>query len=196
MAADVPAAGACYVPRPRGVNRQARATPKRIFLRHEAEESTIGESAVFPPFPEISMARSPRKHRTVKKDDYSLSFYPGFLREGRVETGGEEVVLYRQRKPYDIRGRPDEPLANFSLRLAGGPNDRDVTLRIEDPQHSIAQIVVRFHPRGYTPGSREETGPDETATFENTPVLCPPICEDDGDGEEPPSRTRARKPRG
>jgi len=134
------------------------------------------------------MARAPRKHRTVTRKGYTLSFYPGFLREARVETGGEEVVLYRQRKPYDLRGKEDEPLKSFLLRLAGGPNDRDVTLRVEDPQYSIAEIVVRFHPRGYRPGDMEEIEPDETATFENPPVYCPPICDDEG------PRPRSRRP--
>lgn len=139
------------------------------------------------------MARAPRRHENIEADGYHLTYYPGFLRGATVRVeGGEPVVLYEQRKPYDIRNRPNEPFTKFKLGLKGGPNDRDVSFEIHDPQHSIAEIVVRFHPRGHTPGGKEQSDPDETATFDNTAVLCPPICDPD---VAKPSPERPRKPR-
>lgn len=141
------------------------------------------------------MARAPRKHRTVKKDGYELTFYPGFLRKARVESGdGQEVVLYQQKKPYDIRGRDDEPLERFTLRLQGGRSDRDVTLRIDDPKHAIAQIVVRFHreghdPRSTPPAADPVAASDETVTFDDFPILCPPVCDEaESEPKRPPAK--------
>jgi len=126
------------------------------------------------------MDQIPPKHKQVDKDGYQFTFYPGFLREGRVEVTGEEpVVLYQQEKPYVIRDSPDEPLKNFELRLVGGKNGRNVTFQIDDPQHSIAEITIRLYPRGHKPGGEGDEdgdGPGEIIVINNDAVLCPPVC--------------------
>jgi hypothetical protein len=122
------------------------------------------------------MDSTPPKHRVVEKDGYVLTFYPGFLRKADVEVEGRDDVLYEQTGFHDIRDQPDEPLPRYVLRLQGGPNDRDFTLHVDDPQHAIAEIVVRLYPRGQEPGSGEERVPDETFHAHNDAVLCPPYC--------------------
>lgn len=135
------------------------------------------------------MPHPPRRHKTVHADGYDLTFYPGFLRTAAVRAAQEgEVVLYEQTEPYDIRQHPDEPLTRFMLRLQGGPNRRSVTLRVDDPEHAVAEIVVRFHPRGYRPGGRKAGPPDESVTFENDATYCPPVCRE-------PTEEPRRKPR-
>lgn len=118
----------------------------------------------------------PPKHKTVDKDGYALTFYPGFLSRAVVQVDGREDVLYRQEAPHGVRDQPDEPLKRFELRLKGGPNDRDITLHVDDPQHAIAEIVVRMYPKGYKPEAGENPPPEEVFTAENDAMLCPPIC--------------------
>lgn len=125
------------------------------------------------------MDQIPPRHEQVDEDGYQFTFYPGFVREATVQAAGSPpVLLYRQEAPYDVRGRPDEPLARSEIRLVGGPNGRNVTLVVDDPEHSIAEITVRLHPKGHTPGKgpQEGHGPDEVLIIVDETILCPPIC--------------------
>ncbi|HEV2149965.1 MAG TPA: hypothetical protein VGR37_21385 [Longimicrobiaceae bacterium] len=116
------------------------------------------------------------KHRVVEKDGYALTFYPGFLRRGVVRVDGRDDVLYEQVGSHDVRDQPDEPLTRYELRLQGGPNDRDFTLHVDDPQRAIAEIVVKLYPRGHTAESGNDPEPDEEFRGDNGAILCPPIC--------------------
>ncbi|HEX2095231.1 MAG TPA: hypothetical protein VHG28_22735 [Longimicrobiaceae bacterium] len=119
----------------------------------------------------------PPKHREAQKDGYVLVYYPGFLREGSIQAGMDQpVVLYEQTYPHDIRDQPDEPLTRYVVGLTGGINQRNVTLTIDDPERSIAEIVVRFYPRGFRPGEGRIADPDETLSLRDGAVICPPIC--------------------
>ncbi len=124
------------------------------------------------------MPQTPPKHKTIFKDGYELTFYPGFLGRATVTMPGEEmVVLYQQEASHDIRDQPDEPLKEFLLQLSGGEGGRSFALRVDDPEHAIAEIVVRLHPRGHTPGTgvRTERG-EEVVVLENHATFCPPLC--------------------
>jgi hypothetical protein len=118
----------------------------------------------------------PPKHETVDKDGYALTFYPGFLSQATVYVNGQDDVLYQQKVPYPVGDKPDEPLTNYELRLVGGPNDRDFTLLVNDPQHAIAEIVVKLYPKGRKPDLETTPEPDEVLTAANGAMLCPPIC--------------------
>ncbi|HEX2190848.1 MAG TPA: hypothetical protein VHG51_18215 [Longimicrobiaceae bacterium] len=118
----------------------------------------------------------PPKHRTVDKDGYRLTFYPGFLREGVVRVDGKEDVLYEQGVAHPVKDQPDEPLTRWELRLQGGPNSRDFTLHVDDPQREIAEIVVKLYPRGHRPETGEDPEPNEEFLGKNGAILCPPIC--------------------
>lgn len=118
----------------------------------------------------------PPKHEKVEKDGYVLTFYPGFLSKASVLVDGKDDVLYRQEKPHKVKDKPDEPLKRFELRLRGGPNDRNITLHVDDPQHAIAEITIRMYPKGYKPEAGEDPPPDEVFTAANDAILCPPMC--------------------
>lgn len=126
------------------------------------------------------MEQIPPYHEQVDKDGYQLTFYPGFVRQADVRVAGQDpVVLYRQEKPYDIRGKPDQPFKRFMLQLKGGPNDRNVTFHIDDPDHSIAEITVKLYPRGREPGGVRDGGgdePNEVVIVVDDTVFCPPVC--------------------
>lgn len=118
----------------------------------------------------------PPKHKKVDKDGYELTFYPGFLSRAVVQVDGREDVLYKQVESHSVKDQPDEPLPRFELRLRGGPNDRNVTLHVDDPQHAIAEIVIRMYPKGYKPEAGVSPPPAEVLSAVNDAMLCPPIC--------------------
>lgn len=118
----------------------------------------------------------PPKHKTVDKDGYRLTFYPGFLRKGTVRVDGQDDVLYEQGVAHPVKDKPDEPLTRWELRLKGGPNKRNFTLHVNDPQREIAEIVVKLYPRGHKAEGAEDSEPDEEFLAKNDAMLCPPIC--------------------
>lgn len=118
----------------------------------------------------------PPKHETVEKDGYVLTFYPGFLSKASVLVDGKDEVLYTQQKPYSIIDQPDEPLTRFELRLEGGPNERNITLHVDDPEHAIAEITVRMYPRDRTLGVGAAPAPNEVFVAVDDAILCPPMC--------------------
>ena len=121
--------------------------------------------------------KTPPKHETVDKDGYRLTFYPGFLRKGMVRVDGENDVLYEQgRVGHKVKDQPDEPLKRWELRLQGGPNKRNFTLHVDDPQHEIAEIVVKLYPKGHRPGVDAPTESNEEFVAEDGATLCPPYC--------------------
>lgn len=122
------------------------------------------------------MTPPPEKHEVVEKDGYRLTFYPGFLSRASVDDESGRTELYAQSGSHDVRDLPDEPLTRHVLRLEGGPNQRDVTLTLDDPRHAVAEIVVRLYPAGYTPGDGEAPEPVETMTATDGAILCPPVC--------------------
>lgn len=123
------------------------------------------------------MSTLPPLHATVRKDGYTLTFYPGFLRRGTaLVAGGVPEVLYEQTVPYDVRDRPDEPLTRYVLAVEGGPNERSLSLTVDDPEHAVAEIVVRLHPPGFVPGEGTPVTVAEELGFQDNTVLCPPVC--------------------
>lgn len=118
----------------------------------------------------------PPKHEKVEKDGYVLTFYPGFLSKGSVLVDGKDDVLYQQEVPYKIIDQTEEPLTRFELRLEGGPNERNITLHVDDPQRSIAEITVKMYPKGHKPETGQSPAPNEEFRAVDDAILCPPIC--------------------
>lgn len=121
--------------------------------------------------------KTPPKHRTVDKDGYRLTFYPGFLRKGSVRVDGEDDVLYEQGPVgHKVKDEPDEPLTRWELRLQGGPNRRNFTLHVDDPHREVAEIVVKLYPKGHRPQAGDDPSPNEEFSAMDGAILCPPIC--------------------
>jgi hypothetical protein len=116
------------------------------------------------------------EEKTVSKDGYEVTFYPGFARRCTVGNADGQVELYSQQESYRLPNGEKLPKKNFRLRLKGGKRKQDVTLRVEDPERRIKRITVELHVS--TPdeaGTRESVG-TETFEIENDARLCPPNC--------------------
>jgi hypothetical protein len=118
------------------------------------------------------------EHRMFWGDGYELTVYPGFASRvvARVK-GGEARTLYRQTASYDLPRGQREPAGQHLLRLRGGPFQRDLALRVHDPRHQIAAIVVGLYHPGHVPGSGSGGETVETLEITNTAQSCPPACE-------------------
>lgn len=119
------------------------------------------------------------EHRIFWGDGYELTVYPGFASRVAARVQGEEArTLYRQAASYDLPRGQSEPAGRHLLRLRGGPFQRDLALRVHDPRHQIAAIVVGLYRPGHVPGSGTGGETVETLDFVNTASCCPPTCED------------------
>lgn len=117
------------------------------------------------------------EEKTITKDGYELTLYPGFASRCVVrEAAGGEYELYRQEGPYHLPHGQTKPKNKFQLRLKGGMNKQDVTFDVSDPSHRIKRIVVEFYGEGHQPGLGTEEATVETLEVENDSKLCPPSC--------------------
>lgn len=141
-------------------------------------------------------------NKTVDKDGYRASFYPGFVRKMSVwPDGGSQQVLYEQ-----PREGPDShfflppgftrPWASSTVEFSR-PDGHRIVLQVEDPHQQIDRIEVYL--KSDAPGARQlEAGVSATAklprlvgedpppptppsggivlVLEDGPVLCPPMC--------------------
>jgi hypothetical protein len=123
---------------------------------------------------------SQAEEKTVSKDGYEVTFYPGFAGRCSVKNGEGEVELYRQTETYRLPNGERQPKRNFRLSLKGGKRKQDVTLRVEDPERRIKSITVELY--SATPGEdgvrTEGIGGDGTESFtvDNDARTCPPEC--------------------
>lgn len=134
-------------------------------------------------------------NKTVEKDGYRASFYPGFVRRLAVQQDGIETELYLQHDVFYLPPGYDKPWPCSTLELST-PDGRRFVLQIDDPGQQIGRIEVHLK----TPQeakARPELLPRTTETdslssdpppcgrdgegrlvliLEDAPVLCPPVC--------------------
>lgn len=117
-------------------------------------------------------------HKTVTRDaDYDVTFHPAFASACVVEKkGGPRKELYRQ-PDNDVvdckdKGHPKKHV----IKLKGkNGSKRDITITIDDPEHSIHRLSVELYDEGRKAGELTEFG--DVFTVENNAKTCPPHCE-------------------
>ncbi len=120
----------------------------------------------------------PSPSRDVREvDGYRASFYPGFVRRLAVREAEGEIVIYEQEKPFVLPAGATEPWPCSVLHFSGGAGRRDIRLQIDDPHRQIARIEVVFK-RGTEERSGDGGEDGETLVLNETPLLCPPMCEE------------------
>jgi hypothetical protein len=119
---------------------------------------------------------SQAEERTVRKDGYEVTFYPGFASRCTVKNGEGEIELYRQEESYRLPNGQTEPRRNYRLAFRGGKRKQDVTLRVDDPERRIKSITVELYPETHGSGTRSTSEDVETFSVANDAVTCPPEC--------------------
>ncbi|HWK89951.1 MAG TPA: hypothetical protein VNP72_08140 [Longimicrobium sp.] len=123
-----------------------------------------------------SPGREPSPAREMRDDGtYRACFYPGFVRRLAVRRGGKETVLYEQDRPFNLPAGADRPFPTSVVEFDGGPDGRSFALQIHDPHQDIDRILVRLKPRST---EADDTGEDEEVEILDTPILCPPFCDE------------------
>lgn len=120
---------------------------------------------------------SQAEERTVRKDGYELTFYPGFASRATVRGRDGEIELYRQDRPYHLPDGEKKPKSKYRITLKGGKKKQDVTLRVEDPTLRIKSIVVELYEEDRDEEATRTSEDAETFTVSNDAVHCPPVCE-------------------
>lgn len=117
------------------------------------------------------------KERTIKKDGYELTFYPGFASRCTVRgADGAEHELYKQDKPYHLPDGHKKPDTKHKLKLKGGKKKQNITIDIDDPELRIAKITIELYDESHEPGMGSGGSAGETFTTENDAQICPPFC--------------------
>jgi hypothetical protein len=144
-------------------------------------------------------------NKSVDKDGYRASFYPGFVSRLAVKDAatGTETELYEQTEIFYLPpGSDNKPWPTSTLQFAR-PDGRRIVLQIEDPHQQIGRIEIHLKGAGNTarkdlvqrlwgpvqaltseglaPAEGEapvEPGEDPELILicEDGPVLCPPWC--------------------
>jgi hypothetical protein len=115
-------------------------------------------------------------HKTVKTDaDYDVTFHPAFASRAAVKPkNGVERDLYRQPEGHVVHCPGGHPKKHV-FKLKGKGNHRDITITIEDPEHSIHSLRLELYDQGRVAGTTAETG--DVFTLENNAKTCPPLCD-------------------
>jgi hypothetical protein len=134
-------------------------------------------------------------NKTVEKDGYRASFYPGFVRRLAVQRDGIDTELYDQDEIFYLPPGVEKPWPCSTLEFSA-PDGRRFVLQIDDPGQQIGRIEVhlktpeeaRARPElvrrlagetdallGGEPPCVEGEG-RVVVILEDAPVLCPPIC--------------------
>lgn len=118
-------------------------------------------------------------HVTVTADaDYDVSFHPAFASRATVsrKDDGSVKELYRQdrSKPVNTRGKGHPKRHVITLRGKG--NNRDVTITVDDPNHSLHSLSFELYDQNRTPLQTGDWKATETFTIENNAKTCPPDC--------------------
>ena len=135
-------------------------------------------------------------NKTVEKDGYRASFYPGFVRRLAVLRDGIETELYNQHETFYLPPGVDKPWPCSTLEFSD-LDGRRIVLQIDDPGQRIGRIEVHLKTPeeakarpalarrlegdadgllgGEVPCEVEGEG-RVVLILEDAPVLCPPIC--------------------
>lgn len=137
-------------------------------------------------------------NKTVDKDGYRASFYPGFVSRLAVrDAAGLETDLYRQETAFCLPPGYKKPWPNSTLEFSR-PDGRRIVLQIEDSHQQIGRIEIHLKDAGVPavrpglvkrivgdadgllggepPPPEEPDEPDIVLIVEDGPVLCPPWC--------------------
>lgn len=140
-------------------------------------------------------------NKTVDKDGYRASFYPGFVSRLAVrDAAGLETELFRQTEIFCLPPGYKRPWPNSTLEFAR-PDGRRIVLQIDDAHQQIGRIEIHLKDSaGAQPGlvkrmvkdadsllgttssllggepRPEPEEPDIVLIVEDGPVLCPPWC--------------------
>lgn len=107
---------------------------------------------------------------------YQVIVHPAVIRRCTVQpAGGAEREVYRQAQTHRFAPGERHP-QQHTIRLLGGPHQRDLTLTVDDPLHHVARITVELYPHPRDPMSPARA-PVETLTVENDAQTCPPHCD-------------------
>ncbi|HEX2079330.1 MAG TPA: hypothetical protein VHG08_16510 [Longimicrobium sp.] len=127
----------------------------------------------------------PPGHRKVEGSDYDITFHPAFASACTVQNKGETVArdLYRQgNRPEDVVHCPEGHPKKHVIRLKGkNGNQRDITITIDDPSHSLHRISLALYDPARSPLSKQSYDATETFTLENDAKTCPPYCDPEGE---------------
>jgi hypothetical protein len=90
--------------------------------------------------------------RTVSRDGYEVTLHPAFASRCEVmRRDGEEHELYRQKGVHN-HGVGERHPKRHLVRLKGGPDDRDLTLMVDDPKAQIARVTIELYDPSHEPG--------------------------------------------
>ncbi|HEX8245296.1 MAG TPA: hypothetical protein VF541_17415 [Longimicrobium sp.] len=116
-------------------------------------------------------------HSNAENNNYTVTFHPAFASRCVVTGPDGECEVYKQSEPHRLNGQPHPQ--KHTIRLRGGPFNRDITLEVHDPHHAIKQVRLELY------GQRDATLLGATAqTFDTVEVFetdnhaetCPPTC--------------------
>ncbi|HEU0016449.1 MAG TPA: hypothetical protein VFQ45_22405 [Longimicrobium sp.] len=112
-------------------------------------------------------------------DRYDISFHPAFASSCVVKRkDGTVHQLYRQPPGHAHDCRSNGHPKKHVIRLKGkGGISRDVTITIDDPNHSVHSLSFELYEEGRNPANADSTtATDETVTIMNSANTCPPFC--------------------
>jgi hypothetical protein len=119
---------------------------------------------------------SQAEEKTVQKDGYELTFYPGFASRATVRNGEGEVELYKQEETYHLPKGEKKPKTKYRIALKGGKKKQSLTLDVNDPELRVKRITVELYDENHVAGAGEGGETAETLTVDNDPRYCPPYC--------------------
>lgn len=116
-------------------------------------------------------------HSQLSEDsDYEVMLHPAFASACTVApAGGAPRDLYRQPPGTVVNCQAKGHPKKHVIRLKGKNNGRDITITIEDPEHSIHSLRLELYKPGRKPGDPVEVG--DVVTVENDAKTCPPMCD-------------------
>lgn len=115
----------------------------------------------------------------VKSDDeeYDIVFHPAFASRCEVvHKDGTSKELYRQQEVHDLGGKGHPKRHILKIKGKNG-RTRDITITIDDPNHSIHSLRLELYDEGYDPMkpiARYEGG--DVVSYDNLATTCPPRC--------------------
>jgi hypothetical protein len=127
---------------------------------------------------------SKNQETTIEKDGYEVTFHPAFASKCDVERkDGRGVDLYRQEGVHHHAEGERHPVRH-QIRLKGGPDQRDLTLMVDDPKAQIARITIELYDPSHEPGWGRGDDAVETFTVTNDGFECPPFCDISKDADD------------
>lgn len=117
---------------------------------------------------------------------FRLCFYGGFVSRVLRQSDGslEPEVLYDQRKdgdfPFVLPAGEKRPWTSNFFEFQGGPEERNFSLHINDPQQQIERIEVVLKPRvldSDTGVVAMQGGGNDRIIIEDNSICCPPHCD-------------------